>query len=60
MTYRGTAKNGKVELEPGAALPEGTLAQVEPVPSSSDSADDLAEEAVEIGLPDLAAQHGYW
>ncbi len=31
MTYRGTIRNGVVELEDGNGLPDGTVVRVEPV-----------------------------
>lgn len=30
MTYRGVVKNGKIELEKGTPLPDGTPVRVEP------------------------------
>ena len=60
MTYRGTVKNGKVELETGSALPEGTVVRVEPVSESPDPADDLGAEAVDGGPPDLSAEHDHY
>lgn len=30
MTYQGVVKNGKIELQPPAELPEGTHVRVEP------------------------------
>jgi len=49
----------KVELEPGARLPDGTVVTVEPVRSDSDPADGLADEAVATGIPDLATRHDF-
>ena len=60
MTYHGTIKNGKVELEPGESLPEGTRVRVEPLEPVPDPADNLADEAVSTGLQDLAAQHDHY
>ena len=60
MTHRGTVKNGKVELEPGDSLPEGTIVRVEPVSDSPDPADDLGAEAVDGGPPDLSAEHDHY
>lgn len=31
MVYRGTIRNGVVELDDGGALPDGTLVRVEPI-----------------------------
>jgi hypothetical protein len=59
MTYRGTVKHGKVELEAGVSLPDGTSVRVEPV-EPSDPADGLGDEAVSTGLPDLASQHDHY
>jgi len=60
MTYRGTVKQGKIELEEGANLPEGTEVRVEPVSSDSDPAYRLWEEAVSTGIKDLASQHDHY
>ena len=60
MTYRGTVRNGVVELDPGFGLPDGTVVQVEPLESVSDPAYGLAEEAVSTGIPDLASQHDHF
>lgn len=38
MTYRGTIRNGVVELEGGNGLPEGTVVTVEPVEADDDEA----------------------
>ena len=57
MTYRGLVKDGKVVLEPGVQLPDGTPVTIEPVCPASDPADGLADEAVATGILDLAAQH---
>ena len=57
MTYRGTVKDGRVVLEEGATLADGTPVRVEPVSPAPDPADNLADEAVATGLSDLAAQH---
>jgi hypothetical protein len=60
MTYLGTIKNGKVELEQGIHLPEGTPVRVEPLISDEDPALGIAEEAVHTGIPDLAKQHDHY
>ncbi len=57
MTYRGTVKNGKVELEEGPALPEGAIVRVEAIEPGEDPADGLADDAVSTSIPDLASQH---
>ena len=36
MTYRGTIRNGVVELEGGNGLPDGTVVRVEPVEADDD------------------------
>lgn len=60
VTYKGTVKNGRVELEAGANLPDGTDVNVEPIDDSEDPADRLADEAVSTGLTDLAEQHDHY
>lgn len=62
MTYMGTIKNGKVELEPGAQLPEGARVKVEPVEAADqiDPAYELHVEAVDTGIPDLAREHDHY
>jgi hypothetical protein len=32
MTYRGVVKQGKIELQPPAELPDGTIVRIEPEP----------------------------
>ncbi len=59
MSYRGIVRNGKIELNPGETLPEGTVVRVEPL-DGRDPADDLAAEAVPTGIPDLASQHDHY
>ncbi len=63
MTYRGTIRNGVVELEGGNGLPDGTLVKVEPVenhdadPGASPAPSPLfgiGRRAVRTGQPDLA------
>jgi hypothetical protein len=64
MTYQGTVKGGLIELEPGAALPEGTVVRVEPVQTSP--ARTLADRLKPVigiakGLPaDLAENHDHY
>ena len=60
MTYRGTVKNGRIELEPGLHLPDGTVVQVEPMAPTVDAADGLTEDAVSTGIPDLASEHNHY
>ncbi|MEW6252970.1 MAG: hypothetical protein AB1716_20220 [Planctomycetota bacterium] len=59
MTYRGTVRNGKIELEADVHLPEGAIVKVEPL-ASADPADDLPADAVDTGLTDLAARHDHY
>lgn len=45
MTYRGIVKEGKIELEPGVSLPEGTTVVIQPAEADSESQwADLARE----------------
>lgn len=43
MAYRGIVKNGKIELEPPAELPEGTVVRVEA------EAEDWLERVKKLG-----------
>lgn len=60
MTYLGTVKRGRIELEEAVSLPEGTRVRVEPVQVGLDPADGLGDEAVESGIPDLASRHDHY
>ena len=60
MTYRGKVKQGKVELEQGVNLPDGTVVRVEPITSEVDPAYRISEEAVSTGIKDLASQHDHY
>jgi hypothetical protein len=64
MTYRGTVRKGKVELEPGADLPEGATVAVHPIapPASVYRLYDLAlSAAADDGLPaDFAAETDHY
>ena len=68
MTFRGTIVNGRVVLEAGAAIPEGTTVDVQPVRSRGRSskkpkgADLLAltRFAVRTGIRDLASEHDHY
>ena len=42
MVCRGIVKEGKVELEPGTSLPEGTRVQVEPLAGNSPADDAVS------------------
>jgi hypothetical protein len=60
MTYIGTVKSGRVELEPSCTLPDGTKVRIEPIENSSDPADGLGDDAVPTGVADLASQHDHY
>ncbi len=60
MTYLGRIRAGKVELEPGVTLPDGTVVRVEPVTAEADPAYGLADEAVPTGIRDLSEQHDHY
>ncbi len=60
MVYQGIVKNGRVELEPGAAIPEGTCVEVQPVGEAPDPLEGVCDEAVDTGIVDLAAQHDHY
>ena len=60
MVLFGTVKNGRVELEPPAGLPEGTHVRVETVPDD-DAVYHLGDDAVDADLPaDLAGEHDHY
>lgn len=60
MVYRGTVRNGVVEIEGDNGLPDGTRVRIEPVEQrkadapSGDSIFDIGNRAVPIGQSDLA------
>lgn len=74
MVYFGKVKNGKIELDPPAKLPEGAQVRVEPVDSatgkpangvsskpSDDAAYRIGEMAIDdFGPPDMAEQHDHY
>ncbi|MCC7291742.1 MAG: hypothetical protein IT449_06755 [Phycisphaerales bacterium] len=60
MVYQGIIRNGRVELEPGASIPDGTCVEVQPVGASRDPLDGICDEAVDTGITDLAAQHDHY
>ena len=60
MVYFGKVKNGRIELDPPSRLPEGAVVRIEPVTAETDPADGLADEAVDMGVEDLAAQHDHY
>ncbi len=67
MTYRGTIRNGVVELEGGNGLPDGTIVRVEPLePADAEGVPTLYEQLEPLvgsvgGLPpDMAANHDHY
>jgi hypothetical protein len=71
MVYRGTVRNGVVELEDGNGLPDGTVVRVEPVssavkPSDEEDIPTLYEQLEPfIGIvkdlpPDMARNHDHY
>ncbi len=67
MVCRGTVKNGVVELEAGAALPDGTRVEVRAVMQEHSGSEDdrplrdYARLARKTGLPsDLSVQHDHY
>ncbi len=60
MSYRGTVREGKVELEPGANLPDGTVVVVELLRVENDPAYALADDAVDTEITDLAEEHDHY
>jgi hypothetical protein len=66
MTYRGTIRNGVVELEDGNGLPDGTVVRVEPLEEPGDGggggrAKLKALAGVIDDLPsDLARNHDHY
>ena len=59
MTYRGTIQNGRLKVENGPDLPDGTQINFELInwPEPAEDEDDLfdiAREAVPIGQSDLS------
>ncbi|MBI3049037.1 MAG: hypothetical protein HYY76_12090 [Acidobacteria bacterium] len=58
--YFGTVKNGRIELEPPAGLPEGTRVRVEAI-ADDDPAYHLGDDATDVDLPvDLASEHDHY
>jgi hypothetical protein len=71
MTFRGTVRNGKVELEPGADLPEGAPVTVDlrsrtarKAPKNYDPLSDpafrIGELAVPFGRKDGSREHDHY
>lgn len=67
MVYFGKVKGGRIELDPPGRLPEGARVRVEPVsePASgtgqqADPADNLASEAVDVGITDMSEEHDHY
>ncbi|MCC6359671.1 MAG: hypothetical protein IT450_13075 [Phycisphaerales bacterium] len=60
MVYRGTVRNGVVQIEGDQRPPDGTrvniepLIDVEPIHEASDALSDIGRRAVPIGRSDLA------
>lgn len=60
MVYRGTVRNGVVEIDGDNGLPDGTRVNIEPVVESGAEAPadrslfDMGRRAVPIGQSDLA------
>lgn len=60
MVYRGTVRNGIVEIEGDNGLPDGTHVKIEPVEEpetgepGSDSLFEIGSRAVAVGHSDLA------
>ena len=71
MTFRGVIRNGQVQTEQSIELPEGTPVNIEPVQrgrskrgssakSGKDPAFRIGDNAVAMGVADLAAEHKHY
>jgi hypothetical protein len=71
MTFRGIVRNGRVELEPGTDLPEGSSVEVElrsPTPNAAkrkkerpvDPAFRISDLAVDFGRKDSSVEHDHY
>ncbi|GMV70799.1 MAG: hypothetical protein DYG93_12090 [Leptolyngbya sp. PLA2] len=67
MVYFGKVKGGRIELDPPGRLPEGARVRVEPVGEQGsgngqhpDPADNLASEAVDVGITDMSDEHDHY
>ena len=60
MVYKGTVRNGKVELEEDVALPDGAAVRIELVAGGPDPVDGLPDDAVSTGIPDLSVNHDHY
>lgn len=63
MVWFGKVKDGKILVEPGTQLPEGTIVRIEPIDQADtvDSVYRLGDDAVDDPLsPDLASQHDHF
>ena len=58
MSYRGQVKGGVVVLEPGAALPDGTIVRVEPLAAASAQAEGDTDSDPVFGISALAVDTG--
>ena len=64
MVYFGKVQGGKIIPEPGTRLVEGSTVRIEPVngppPPAADPADDLASDAVDVGIADMSEEHDHY
>ncbi len=66
MVYFGRVRNGKIEVEQGGAIPEGTWVRIVPVKADNPAVlpDDpvyrLADLAVDGAPPDLSSEHDHY
>lgn len=60
MVYFGKVKDGKIIPEPGVPLVEGARVRIEPVEDGADTADNLAADAVDIGVTEMSEEHDHY
>jgi hypothetical protein len=60
MVYFGKVKDGKIIPEPGVPLVEGARVRIEPVEDGAHTADNLAADAVDIGVADMSEEHDHY
>lgn len=66
MTYRGTVKNGVVQLEPGTQLRDGETVEVRPITERADQGPTLFDRLKDVigtcsNLPaDMAENHDHY